>query len=305
MKFKLIIIFLFFLSNFILGQETTVFEKLKGVWENKGENGDIYILKFEADRIIIYEKNTLFFCRSQYSVENAWIFGDAEFDFLKIKMLEKDKFEMDILGDKLGHKRIYTKSINENPLLEIKPFVFGTEKISDSEISVVQVELAKRFKADQEVRIKKEAISKMIEVDKDNIEYLTKVVSIYGWINASRFGAEATEAAFYIVQHSNDNSLKLGILPYIEIDFKANKISGQKYAMLYDRIQLYFGRKQKYGTQLIIENGGPIVLTLVDKNKVEEFRKELGIPPLSKYLEQFEKNGVKAVFYEDKIPKDK
>ena len=84
---------------------------------------------------------------------------------------------------------------------------------------------------------------------------------------------------------------------------KAKKIDGQDFALLYDRLNLNIGRKQKYGSQVIQSKEGVIVLPCDDKDKVEQFRRELGIFTLASYLRMFGQNStVKPNFYEDKIP---
>jgi hypothetical protein len=57
------------------------------------------------------------------------------------------------------------------------------------------------------------------------------------------------------------------------------------YAILYDRLQLNLGCKQRYGRQVAKDSEGqPMVLPLEDASKVEQFRKEIGLPPLAEYL---------------------
>ncbi|MFR0836144.1 MAG: hypothetical protein ACLSG8_08445 [Barnesiella sp.] len=43
---------------------------------------------------------------------------------------------------------------------------------------------------------------------------------------------------------------------------------------------------QKYGTQCTFVNGKAEVHNLIDSTKVDEYRKEMGLEPLSEYLEQ-------------------
>ena len=93
----------------------------------------------------------------------------------------------------------------------------------------------------------------------------------------------------------------MAALPEIETDVKSGRIDGQPYALLYDRLQLYLGYKQKYGTQIGSNaDGAPVVFPLIDREKVESYRKELGIFPLKTYLHFFEKRtGKKTVFMGD------
>jgi len=80
-------------------------------------------------------------------------------------------------------------------------------------------------------------------------------------------------------------------LPAIEKDVKAGKLrNASAYALLYDRLALRLGGKQRYGTQTGEDDYGErIVRPLENPAKVEEFRKELGLIPLSEYLSFWEK----------------
>lgn len=50
---------------------------------------------------------------------------------------------------------------------------------------------------------------------------------------------------------------------------------------------MWRNRPQKYGTQLIRnDNGESVPYTLLDPEKVDEWRKEMELPPLQEYLEQ-------------------
>jgi len=122
-------------------------------------------------------------------------------------------------------------------------------------------------------------------VDADNTAWLVKEVRELGWIDAQRFGRSASNTAFLIVQHSGDLPLMLAALPEIEKDLKSGVGDPQDFALLYDRLQLRLGNKQRYGTQIgMNEKGEPIVLPLEDHAHVEKLRKDLGLFPLTQYL---------------------
>jgi hypothetical protein len=163
-------------------------------------------------------------------------------------------------------------------------------------VKEIQGELMERVKVDQEVRKDPRlfeenaaAIDRMIKVDRENTQWLKANVSRYGWIDVDRFGAEAAHAAFLLVQHSQDLPLMVAALPLIERDVRAGKLGGEPYALLYDRVQIKQGRKQKYGSQVVEdENGDPVVAPLEDPERVEEYRREMGMLPMDEYLELVE-----------------
>ena len=76
-----------------------------------------------------------------------------------------------------------------------------------------------------------------------------------------------------------------------EKDVKAKRLDGGAYALLYDRLQLMLGEKQRYGSQI---GAGPdgltVMLPLEDKSKVDQLRKEMGLEPLAQYVGRFGKD---------------
>jgi hypothetical protein len=117
-----------------------------------------------------------------------------------------------------------------------------------------------------------------------NLRFLTALVQEVGWLDTARFGEKTSVYATILLKHTGDLPLSLAALPFIERDLKLTG-DGQSYAVLYDGVQLELGRKQRYGTQIAVDaQGNPYVLPLEDPAKVDEYLKEMGVPPLSQYL---------------------
>jgi hypothetical protein len=207
------------------------------------------------------------------------------------------------LGGKRGkdHKFTRLKEVPEKLLL--KPLAFGKPgEVPAERVKAIQDELQKRMAEDQAVRKDSSRHREMGKVDAGNTAWLRKVVGELGWIDAGRFGAPASNAAFLLVQHSADLSLMTAALPEIEKDLKAKRLrDAQPFALLYDRTRLMLGEKQRYGTQLGRNlKGEAVVLPLEDRARVEELRKEIGIFPLKTYLQTFKRmNGGRAVKFMD------
>jgi hypothetical protein len=128
--------------------------------------------------------------------------------------------------------------------------------------------------------------TRAIAVDADNTARLRELVRDVGWIDVDRFGPEASDAAFLIVQHSGNLALMLAALPRIELDVRRKLLDAQAYALLYDRVQVMLGEKQRFGTQLgHAADGSYVVMPLEDRARVDDFRREIGLFPLKQYLE--------------------
>lgn len=179
-----------------------------------------------------------------------------------------------------------------------QPFVLGTGVADAARIAAVRQSLAQRQVEDQAVRIDPRRRSEMAKVDADNTAYLRAQVAAIGWIDVARFGVEASNTAFLLVQHSGDLQFMQACLPAIERDLKAKRLpDGQPYALLYDRVQLYLGKPQRFGSQLVSSSTGEMVVyDLEDPAHVDQRRAAIGMVPLAQYLSSFASaNGGKGV----------
>jgi hypothetical protein len=145
------------------------------------------------------------------------------------------------------------------------------------------------------------ASREMKAVDADNTAYLSSTCTEVGWIDTARFGKNAANAAFLIVQHSENLPLMLAALPGIEADTQAGSLDGQSYALLFDRSRLRLGERQRYGTQVVQDESGALVVSLLeDRKKVDSYRKILGLGTLAEYLDDVKKAyGGKEVKFEE------
>ncbi len=156
-------------------------------------------------------------------------------------------------------------------------------------VELIQAELHRRAELDQAVRKDPKRAAEMPSIDEDNTAYLAQLIAEVGWIDADRFGKVASIDAFLIVQHSGDLSLMMAALPGLERDAKPGQPMGEFYALLYDRLHLMLGERQRYGSQIgADEHGNLVVLPLEDPTHVDDRRRDVGLPPLREYTATFE-----------------
>lgn len=121
-----------------------------------------------------------------------------------------------------------------------------------------------------------------------NTEYLRSLIAEVGWIDAARFGYGASNAAFLLLQHSWDLPLMLAVLPRLKADVDAGLMEKEPYALLYDRAQLARGLRQRYGSQVVREETGEVIVLPVEgPDQVDARRKEMGMIPLRQYVAIF------------------
>ena len=156
--------------------------------------------------------------------------------------------------------------------------------------------LLEMVKEDQRVRAQLAATGdlfrgyapKMAEVHRRNAQELESVVEKFGWPGKSVVGEEASNAAWLILQHAIGNpKLQRRCLPILREAVAQGEAEPAHAAYLEDRICFFERRPQRYGTQFDWdENGQMSPWLLEDPNKVDEFRRSVGLPPLADRIEQ-------------------
>ena len=124
------------------------------------------------------------------------------------------------------------------------------------------------------------------ESDATNAAWLRSVVREHGWPGVSAVGADGASAAFLIAQHAtHDPVFQACVLKLLERAVAAGEAPGEHYALLFDRVALAAGRKQRYGTQATLLNGRMVLQPLEDSLHVDARRQEVNLPPLSVYMQ--------------------
>ena len=120
----------------------------------------------------------------------------------------------------------------------------------------------------------------------DNAVRLKAIVKQYGWPGNELVGRDGTWAAILILLNA-ELAIKKEMLPLVEDAYHAGKTDGTNYAVLLDDIRVAEGKPQVYGTR-DKEGGG--VYPIEDEANVNKRRVEVGLPPLSEYLEKQKKD---------------
>ena len=111
------------------------------------------------------------------------------------------------------------------------------------------------------------------------------ILDSYGWPSSEIVGG-SNFAIWEVIQHTSLEAIE----KYLPLFHKAatdKELSKSFVAMMEDRCDMWRNRPQKYGTQIIRnDNGENVPYNLLDPEKVDEWRKEMELPPLKEYLEQ-------------------
>ena len=130
-----------------------------------------------------------------------------------------------------------------------------------------------------------EALREMQRVDKINQEQICQILDSRGLVGKDKVG-DAVGTFWTIIQHSDVETQKK-YLPLFQEGAKKGDITQEGVAMLEDRINMFEGKPQRYGSQIVEdEQGRPMLYQLLDASKVDQWRQEIGMEPLDDYLKK-------------------
>lgn len=134
---------------------------------------------------------------------------------------------------------------------------------------------------------------KMEQVHLKNARRLERMISEHGWLGKSLVGAGGAENAWLIVQHAIGlPDFQRKCLGLIEKAVEDGEAEAWQSAYLEDRINVFEGKPQRYGTQSDWNEEGKMqVRRLENEEKVNEYRAEIGLEPLENLIWESEETG--------------
>lgn len=281
-------------SEFLSEEKINLKEILNGYWKAEEEG---LIIGFQDEKLSVIRNENLQQIASieGYKTDEVILCVRGNIVNLAVR-IEGEKLQISCSqtipckGLKLGDNSRFQKMDEISQSFKTKTIILGKDvKLSKKQIIKIQREMKYRGNLEQKVRKKKQLDFKEISrIDRDNTNYLIKLVEKIGWIDRKRFGQETSTEAFLIVQHSGNVGLMVAALPKLKEDGQLSS-----YALVYDRLQLMIGKKQLYGSQLSTSSEGEAgLMSLEDPENVDKLRKEVGLEPLAQYIKNF---GLKEV----------
>lgn len=143
-----------------------------------------------------------------------------------------------------------------------------------------------------------EDFSNIKKADKKNRKRFKEIFEKVGYIS-SKQEKDLHLAAFLIVQHmpKEEYSFMKKYLSFMKDDLE--HINPLNYAQLVDRVRIYEGKKQMYGTQFELVNKEENIYKLkeiYDFKNIDKRREEIGLKPLSTYIKELEgERGIKVM----------
>lgn len=120
----------------------------------------------------------------------------------------------------------------------------------------------------------------------DNARLLEETIAQIGWPGRAKVGDEGAAAAFVILQHaiSRPDLQRRGLNLILDAipNGQANALDA---AYLADRIAMYEGRPQAFGTQFDLDENGLLSPAPVrDPDTLDERRASVGLPPMAETI---------------------
>ena len=123
--------------------------------------------------------------------------------------------------------------------------------------------------------------------EREHIARLIEIVEEHGWPGLSLVGETASSGAFLVLQHA-DIDLQRRFLPLVRAATEAGEVPAPWLPLLEDRVLMYEGKKQIYGTQIArAQDGTPELWPIEDEENLDERRAQVGLEPIAEYLKRF------------------
>jgi len=132
---------------------------------------------------------------------------------------------------------------------------------------------------------------RMEAVHRHNAAFLAAALDRHGWPGAALVGADGADAAWLIAQHAiGEPEFLRRCLAALEAAAARGEVPRWQPAMLEDRIRIFEGRAQRYGTQLTVADDGTLLPhPIEDPEGVEARRRAAGFEPLAERLAKAER----------------
>lgn len=138
------------------------------------------------------------------------------------------------------------------------------------------------------------ALRELVRLEQTHAVRLREIVTQYGWPSRSLVGAQASTAAWRILQKAEwQPTLQAELLERVQPQVASGEIPAEEYAQLTDRVRVARGQPQLYGTQFrVLVRGDEQYLQpttpIENPDGLDLRRASLGLPPHMDYVLQLQ-----------------
>lgn len=193
-------------------------------------------------------------------------------------------------------------SVRSSTMKDLVEAVFAQK---DAQLGINQAlkqQLVVIYTTDQQPRLQFDSVSRVYgqnsvqmqqlwqhihQMDSLNLVKIEQIIQQYGYPGQRLVGSKQANTAWLIIQHS-PLAIQEKYFPLIRQAADQGEMSKTNMALLMDRIRVYKGQKQLYGTQVNIgPTGQKSFDPIEDELNVNKRRAEIGLGPLEDYARQF------------------
>lgn len=131
-------------------------------------------------------------------------------------------------------------------------------------------------------RPSREALTEMRRIDAANSLWLTELTERIGWPGRSLVGEDGANAAWLLAQHA-DLGDQRRFIKLLRAAVEAGQASARDLAYLEDRVRVFSGQPQLYGTQFRYDQGELKPEPIEDPEHLDERRAAVGLGPFAEY----------------------
>lgn len=143
------------------------------------------------------------------------------------------------------------------------------------------------------------AVKEFQKIIRLNFPIIKNIADRFGFPGYELVGKESSNNYWMLVQHSDfDVPFQKRMLELMKHKVDKKDASGQNYAYLIDRININEGKKQIYGTQVLMGESGTKLKPCIDTLNLDKRRRSVGLESILNYLKRCDE-----MFYE--MNKDK
>lgn len=152
----------------------------------------------------------------------------------------------------------------------------------------IKNQLASIQARDQKPRASGDSAQFIQYIDSCNLVQVEAIIAKYGWLGKSVIGGKGNNTLFLVIQHA-DQATQEKYLPLLIQSVAAGESRECDLALLQDRVLMRQGKKQIYGSQVIInpKTGLQEFWPIEDEKNVNIRRAKAGLQPMEEYAKYF------------------
>jgi hypothetical protein len=177
------------------------------------------------------------------------------------------------------------------------------DDVGDLSLEQITAELVAMRELDQELvrettdggPLDADEVARIRAIDRAHAARLSQIVDAIGWPTRELVGVEGAQGAFVVVQHAgHDPELQNRCLALMVDQVEQGKLPAPYVALLTDRVRLFAGQPQVFGTQMTFQTGADGVarcapaVAIEDEANLDARRQLMGLPPHDTFIAQLE-----------------